>query len=103
MQLPVILETQCPECGSRPTRIEKGIQHCNGHWNEEIRFDCGCILSYSPNFKRMETDIVCPNAPKEKRKAAKRGKFIENILDIIDASKVDEEFKIKARFAMRFL
>ncbi len=99
MELTEIKETQCPECGSRPTRIEKGIQHCN----EEIRFDCGCILSYSPNFKRMETDIVCPNAPKEKRKAAKREKFIENILDIIDASKVDEEFKIKARFAMRFL
>jgi hypothetical protein len=42
----------CTFCGC--TVIEeynRCAQHCNGQWNERVRFKCGQEFHYSPNFK----------------------------------------------------
>lgn len=52
----------CPCCKAKIHRMTKENQHCNGHWNETVEFECGCEMKWSPNFMREETSHICKRA-----------------------------------------
>lgn len=51
----------CPDCESDIKSMQVSGQHCNGHYFQRIEFRCGGVLSYSPNFSRIERNIYCGN------------------------------------------
>lgn len=67
MKLEHIKEEVCPDCGEGPEREEKRNRHANGMWNEQRKFSCGCIISFSPSFGECRASIPCPNSPEEKK------------------------------------
>lgn len=93
MELQEIKHKSCPMCRSRIIYIEQKSQHCNGHWNESIKFLCGSIIQFSPNFMREEIDTPCPHDPVEMNKKYKRKIATEKLEKYIARLDVDEEFK----------
>ncbi len=73
-------ETACPTCGAsiceekvdaldiftgvnRYSRTPQSVRlHSNGQQFEHRKFICGCEISWSPNFERMEFSRLCPNS-----------------------------------------
>ena len=43
--------TRCPLCGCGTVKeTRKWAQHCNGHWNESVEFECGQKIRILPEF-----------------------------------------------------
>ncbi|RLI63945.1 MAG: hypothetical protein DRO67_04890 [Candidatus Asgardarchaeum californiense] len=96
MELKYIKENSCSECGAMIVRESRNPHsHCNGTTRETRTFACGRVVSYSPNFERVEVDTVCPNSDKMKRREKLRCSLIEKLTDIVEKSKVDADFKRK--------
>lgn len=93
MELQEIKHKSCPMCKSRIVYIEQKSKHCNGHWNESIKFFCGSIIRFSPNFMREEIDTPCPHDPVEMEKKRKRTLATKKLEKYIARLDVDEEFK----------
>lgn len=84
---------KCPTCSARPVAFHQPWKHTNGEWSEEIKFDCGCRIRYSPNFRREELSQPCPNHSSEKGKARKRKLACAKLKKYIKRLDVDEDFK----------
>jgi hypothetical protein len=93
MQLQEIKHESCPICKSRIIMIRQKSQHSNWHWNEIAEYECGCIITFSPNFMREEFINQCPKHPDETLKKAKRNKATQKLEKYINRLDVDEEFK----------
>ncbi len=95
MDIKNIEETACPECGCRHI-IEESVsaQHCNGHYNEYRKFDCGMKLHFSPNFMRTDPSpherCTQSGAFVEQRKI--RVKAVDDLKAYICNMKTDEKF-----------
>ena len=50
MNLEFLKEERCSICGSPTISIIKERRHCNGHYNEYRKYECGRDLHHSPNF-----------------------------------------------------
>jgi hypothetical protein len=103
MQLDNIKEEVCSECGAETIGETKTTKHCNGHFDESRRFNCGRVLKFSPNFMVTDTTTECPNNEevikfKQRRKDAK-----EKLSKYINSLDVDEVFKTNAKANYRFI
>jgi predicted RNA-binding Zn-ribbon protein involved in translation (DUF1610 family) len=86
-----IKDEVCPQCGSAMVGESRGNRHTNGNWNEYRRFDCGLRLHYSPNFDRVELEVIngqygpedtkfgsmCKKDPRLAKHRTARGKELE--------------------------
>lgn len=57
-----IKDNKCPVCGTYPVEYKIWSQHTNKEWNESVKFACGCVLHYSPNYGEVLVNISCPRA-----------------------------------------
>ena len=59
--------TRCPLCGCGTVKeTRKWAQHCNGHWNESVEFECGQKYEFSPNFMCVGLVADCKQNPQFK-------------------------------------
>ena len=100
MKLAKITETSCPTCGAEICAEEFAIdhsgrvsQHVNGGRWETRAFACGHKLSYVPNFDKVEVIGLCAQDPRRVERDRLRRMATESLLEIIDESDVDEEWK----------
>lgn len=100
MQLKLIPNDVCPDCGART--VCEGCEdfHVNGQGFEYRRFACGCELKWSPNFDRLLTSARCPHNPEETRKRQKRAAAECTLLDLLRTLDVDEAWKTRIRDAI---
>jgi len=93
MNLQHIQFTLCPDCNSQLTEQIKRNQHCNGHLNEYVRFDCGNSYKFTPNFMKIEQVTKCTRSKEYKDLHVKRESALNNLLDHINNIEIDDEFK----------
>ena len=93
MHLQNIKHLDCPSCGSRRVMIRQHHKHTNGYWNEDLEFECGCFIHFSPNFMREEFVRQCPFSAAEAEKKDKREKAVKKLENYIKRLDIDEEFK----------
>lgn len=93
MQLKLIKDEVCPNCQSDVVAESCRNHHVNGQGFEERTFRCGCILSWSPNFNRLQVKRGCPESPKEIEKKKAERNLLNQIKDLIQKSNVDDDFK----------
>lgn len=93
MKLQELKYESCPVCGAIVTTEHRSSKHSNGYWNEEISFECGCRIKFSPNFMREVILTQCPKHPNEISKTEKRNKAIEKLVKCIKKLDVDDDFK----------
>lgn len=54
--------TACLTCGcSEVEETRKWAKHCNGYWNESVRFQCGAKYEFTPNFMQVGLASICKN------------------------------------------
>jgi hypothetical protein len=51
----------CPSCGIHVRSELSSDRHSNGHWNEEVRFACGSVITWSPNLFKEWVSYPCPS------------------------------------------
>lgn len=93
MKFVMIKAENCPTCGSPTVSESCHHWHTNGEPFEQRIFKCGCRISWSPNFGRLETDTVCPKEPNEVKRLQKRKDLRAKLLRIIAESDVDTKYK----------
>ena len=93
MQLKLIKDTCCPNCGSETVAESCTHRHCNGQGFEVRTFKCGCELKWIPNFERLEIGRKCPKHPDEINFAEKRKVAKAKLLAFIKTLDVDDHFK----------
>lgn len=93
--LNMIHETSCPICSSPITEERREHRHCNGYYNEYRKFECGCVLHFSPNYMKVIEDKICPNEEEEKIKRKKRQIATEKLKKYIEKLDVDHKWKEK--------
>ena len=67
MNLKLIKDECCPTCGSKTVSESCRHTHCSGEGFEERTFACGCTLSWSPNFSRLEVTEECAEKIKQRK------------------------------------
>lgn len=97
MKLQELKYESCPVCGSIVTMEQRSHEHSNGHWNEEIKFKCGCEIRFSPNFMQKQILHQCPKHPNEILKTEKRNNASRKLEKYIMKLDVDDEFKHNVR------
>lgn len=93
MRLHHIFEEVCSVCEARVLSEEQVGQHTSGQWFEIRKFICGRKVSYSPNFLRIEVIEECPTHPSSVEKFKKRQVLRDLLMDTIENSDVDAEYK----------
>ena len=93
MDLKLIPYKTCPTCNEITVAESCRNQHVNGQGFEERTFKCGCVISWSPNFERLETKTECPQHPKVVELRAGRKALKDQILALIASAAVDKKFK----------
>lgn len=93
MNLQHIKYTSCPDCSARLSEQTKRNQHCNGHWNEYVHFDCGNSYRFTPNFMKVEQVTKCTISKEYKELAIKRRSALNALLEHINNIDIDDEFK----------
>lgn len=59
--------TSCQKCGNSTVKERRTWgQHCSGHWNETVEFDCGAKYEFTPNFMCVGLASICKNNPEFK-------------------------------------
>lgn len=87
----------CPDCKCKKIEsFRKYSLHSNGHWNEEIKFECGYIIQFSPNFMKNVVTGECQKSLVALKRTSIRHQFILD-LQVFAANhkKVDQKFKDK--------
>ena len=92
MKLKHIEAGVCPVCGARAVKEEQTSVHSNGLTNEYRAFACGCVLHFSPNFNKVETDNNCPNTSEQVEIRDKRKAASLKLVKYIRKLDVDEDF-----------
>jgi hypothetical protein len=86
-----IQHTQCQDCGCRDVEnISIYSKHCNGEWNEKLKFKCGVEYHYFPNFSRILLENPCQ---KQGVKTAQVEVTIRLQLQLRNDTTLDEEMK----------
>lgn len=93
MKLELIKDEVCPHCKSGIVAESCRNRHTNGQGFEERTFACGCVLSWSPNFNRLETRTPCPKHPDVIEKFAKRKQLYSDFMIFINQADVDDSFR----------
>lgn len=96
MELNHITEKSCIDCGAKVVRETRKDKHTNGLWNEYKEYQCGKIVHFIPNYglgsePRVETQ--CPKTKKNRLKAEKRVNLKLHLIEVIEDSDADEEYK----------
>jgi hypothetical protein len=56
--------TQCDQCGNKEDQLRSvGLKHSNGNREEKLEFGCGRLISFSPNFMKIEDERRCKHSP----------------------------------------
>ena len=69
---------ECSTCGSHPVSYCRPWQHSFGEYYEELKFDCGHVIAWSPNYSAMQILTPCPETQEA------REKYIERIAELQD-------------------
>ena len=86
----------CPVCHAERDSVTQDSKHCNGEWNERIRYKCGCVVHYSPNFMQVETEAQCPRSPGEEAKRKSIASYFQAVLEVAERTEcLNKAFKIK--------
>lgn len=93
MNLKLIKDEKCPTCGSEIVMESCKRTHTNGEGFEERMFKCGCILTWSPNFSRLETRNTCPKNPNLIEFNRKREEAKKAVKEYINTLDVDSSWK----------
>jgi hypothetical protein len=83
----------CPTCSADIVAESCRSVHTCGDGFEEREFACGCIVSWSPNFNRIEWKQDCPNTQAARDKKIKRANLVNLLKEQIANSDVDDGFK----------
>ena len=84
---------KCETCGAEVSSYSQKHRHCNGYWNQEWVFKCGCVVRFSPNFVSMVTEKNCPNDPMIKEANNRFKKEMDRLILYINKLKIDDEHK----------
>lgn len=90
-----ITHTTCPDCGAVIISEMQHNRHSNGHWNEEVKFKCGSVFRFSPNFMSVTKYKPCSETDEAKEIKTKRLLAREKTIKYIRGLDVDEAFKAK--------
>jgi len=96
MKLILIKDEVCPTCKSKVVAESCRNVHCNGQGFEIRTFECGCELSWCPNFGfngRLETKRACPKSAAEVEQKKKRSEAKVKLLQFIQELDVNDEMK----------
>ena len=93
LQLEHLIYSNCPTCGAVPISIKKKDRHTNGHWNEDITFECGCSIHYSPNYRAEQVTSECRNTEEYKKQKAQNKEALKKVKTCITTLKCSEQFK----------
>lgn len=53
---------ECPVCKSAASDWTIGHRHTCGNYSETVKFVCGCVYQYVPNFGSIRVETPCPQA-----------------------------------------
>lgn len=90
-----IKATSCPHCSSKVRSASKSNQHCNGFWNEQVVFDCGYALEWSPNFMAQRETKPCTKTAEYSSSVETKNALIRVLIATVEKSTVDVTFKQK--------
>lgn len=103
MELKHLSHKSCPSCGSRTITEKQWGQHCNGEWNEQQLFECGCCIEYTPNFSKENIRTECGNTKEANEKKNKRILFKTKLVSYIRRADIDDKFKDDLISRFRYL
>ena len=86
MDLKFIPNKTCPTCNAITIAESCRHHHCNGQGFEERTFQCGCVISWRPNFDRLEVSTKCPNSSEVLKLKADRRALKNALLELIKSS-----------------
>ena len=89
-----LTDEKCRECGSKIRSEKRSDRHCNGDFNEELKFECGAVLKWSPNFRSEQGNVACPNSGYSKKRMDERRtalKTTANFVQKLDINEKDRE------------
>ena len=89
--------TKCPTCGAAIKSQCQHDLHTCGQWNEEMEFQCGCTIQWSPNYGREVERTACPRLPAAVEKKKKRNDAKEDLVKYIAKLDVDDDYKDRLR------
>jgi hypothetical protein len=78
-----IQEQECKVCGSPPVREEISGLHSNGQQLEHRTFKCGRVVSWVPNFERLEVVVTCPKSQAAFRTIERRNKALKKLEEFV--------------------
>ena len=99
MELKHIKEEKCSDCGAKiiVEKIDK-FTHSNGNVGEERYFACGKRIRFYPNYGEkcnIHVEEPCSNTKQTKSRDKKRKQLLDKVIEIVEKTGVDEEFKEK--------
>jgi hypothetical protein len=83
----------CPLCDAAIDSIKVEQKHSNGNWNEYVKFDCGFIAHYTPNFNSVLVEGVCNKSDIYKAWKDRRKKAVTKLRNYIKRLDVDDKLK----------
>lgn len=101
MQLKLIKQETCGECGSAVVAESCKHYHCNGEGFEVREFACGAVLKWSPNFSALKHERECPKSTGAVRKMERRQDAVTQLLSLANDLDVDLDFKEKIIWQLR--
>lgn len=102
MKFQHLLHDNCPECGAVVKDMQMKNQHCNGHWNEYKRFDCGRQEHFSPNFMAVSTTAMCERSKQYKEDSLKEDMLLKSLRQKIEKSDAPEKFRKRLLEALKY-
>lgn len=86
----------CPVCHTGRDSVTQDSKHCNGEWNERIRYKCGCVVHFSPNSMKVGTETQCPKSPGEEARRKSIATYFRGVLEAAERTEcLNETFKLK--------
>lgn len=83
----------CPTCGAGIRLAVIGSTHVNGEQNEDVTFDCGCRVKYSPNFSCILVEYDCPKTKKANELEKNLQDCRERLIKIINRCPIPAMYK----------
>lgn len=94
----------CPDCNAPAFSVGVDVdseghilQHVNGGRWEWVKFGCGRIDKFIPNFGKVQTECPCRNRPEVVQVRRARQEFLNSVLATTGQFEVDDEFRALVR------
>lgn len=93
----------CVICGAELKSVNFGYKHCHGGQVEEVSYECGYAIKYSPNLGTIGILHDCPKSPKAIVEKEAKESLKTKLEEVVLASQVSQSIKERLIYEFKYM